>query len=232
MRIIRAAERFQADHGWLTSRFSFSFAEYYDRHNMQFGPLRVFNDDIVQPETGFGKHPHAEMEIVSYVISGELTHQDSTGNREVLRAGELQRMSAGTGVYHSEFNNSETQPVHFLQLWFLPDTSGLTPSYEQKGFLREAKIGNLLPVVSNQPDQDTLFIHQDLTIYLSILQSGMNLKYNAKPERRTYLFVIDGSLKVNQTETMHPGDAARIEDLSEFAFETDSEAEFMLIDLP
>lgn len=232
MRIIRAAERFQADHGWLTSRFSFSFAEYYDRHNMQFGPLRVFNDDIVQPETGFGKHPHAEMEIVSYVISGELAHQDSTGNREVLRAGELQRMSAGTGVYHSEFNNSETQPVHFLQLWFLPDTSGLTPSYEQKGFPREAKIGNLLPVVSNQPDQDTLFIHQDLTIYLSILQSGMNLKYNAEPGRRTYLFVIDGSLKVNQTETMHPGDAARIEDLSEFAFETDSEAEFMLIDLP
>jgi redox-sensitive bicupin YhaK (pirin superfamily) len=230
--IIRSEERFLADHGWLTSRFSFSFAEYYDRSNMRFGPLRVFNDDIVQPGTGFGKHPHSEMEIVTYVISGELTHEDSTGNREVLRSGELQRMSAGTGVYHSEFNHSEAEPVHLLQMWYLPDTAGLTPSYEQKGFPREAKIGRLLPVVSNQDYADTLYIHQDMTIYLSILQTGMQIEYKAAPGRRTYLFVIDGQLKVNESSVLLPGDAARIEELTDFVLASDTETEFMLIDLP
>lgn len=231
IRIIPSEERYIADHGWLTSRFSFSFAEYFDPNNMQFSALRVYNDDTVQPGTGFGKHPHSEMEIVSYVISGELAHEDSAGNRESLRAGELQRMSAGTGVWHSEFNGSDSEPVHFLQMWFLPDTKGLTPSYEQRHFPREAKLGKLLPVVSNQQSGDTLLIHQDLTIYLSILENGANLNYKAKEGRRTYVFVIDGTLKLNG-QVMKQGHSARIEDEIALSLAADPQAEFMLIDLP
>lgn len=231
IQIIRSNDRYLADHGWLKSRFSFSFAEYYDPNNMLFGPMRVLNDDTVQARKGFGKHPHSEMEIVSYVISGELTHEDTTGNREVLRAGELQRMSAGTGLYHSEFNGSD-QPVHFLQMWFLPDTKGLKPSYEQKGFAREDKIGRLLPVVSNNQDGDNLFIHQYMTIYLSMLDAGTEIAHEVKPGRRVHLFVIDGQLTLNGTEKMEPGDAARIEDVTKLSFSTDSNVEFMLIDLP
>ncbi|WP_018130806.1 pirin family protein [Effusibacillus pohliae] len=232
IRIIRSDERYLAEHGWLTSRFSFSFAEYYDPKNIRFGPMRVLNDDIIQPDSGFGMHPHSEMEIVTYMISGELLHQDSAGNREVLRAGELQRMSAGTGIYHSETNPSAEQPAHLLQMWFLPDTPRLTPSYEQKGFPREAKINKLLPVVSNRNYDGNLHIHQDMTIYLSILEAGRQIAYQTEAGRRTHLFVIDGQLTLNGKEKMDPGDAARIEGETELALAADSGAEFMLIDLP
>ncbi|MFC4770030.1 pirin family protein [Effusibacillus consociatus] len=232
IRIIRSNERYLAEHGWLTSRFSFSFAEYYDPNNRLFGPMRVLNDDIIQPETGFGMHPHAEMEIVTYMISGELMHEDSAGNREILRAGELQRMSAGTGIYHSEVNPSTDTPAHLLQMWFLPDTKGLTPSYEQKGFPREAKIGRLLPVVSNRKFEGNLHIHQDMTIYLSVLEAGTNLSHQSEEGRRTHLFVIDGELTLNGSEKMSQGDAARIENMTDLSFATESSAEFMLIDLP
>lgn len=232
IRMIRSNERYLSQHDWLTSRFSFSFAEYHDPNNRLFGPMRVLNDDIVQPDNGFGMHPHAEMEIVTYMISGELQHQDSAGHREVLRPGELQRMSAGTGVYHSEINPSKDTPAHLLQMWFLPDTRGLTPSYEQKGFPREAKIGKLLPVVSNRNYDGNLHIHQDMTIYLSILEPGKELAYSTEAGRRTHLFVIDGTLTLNGTETMSQGDAARIENETDLRFAAESEAEFMLIDLP
>lgn len=232
IRIIRSDERYLAEHGWLTSRFSFSFAEYYDPDNRLFGPMRVLNDDIIQPGAGFGMHPHAEMEIVTYVISGELLHEDSAGHREILRAGELQRMSAGTGIYHSEVNPSTARPTRLLQMWFLPDTRGLTPSYEQKGFPREAKIGNLLPVVSNRTYDGNLHIHQDMTLYLSVLEAGADISYRTQAGRRTHLLVIDGSLLLNGGEKMAPGDAARIEGVTDFAFATETGAEFMLIDLP
>ncbi|GAX91153.1 pirin family protein [Effusibacillus lacus] len=231
IRIIRSNERYLAEHGWLTSRFSFSFAEYYDPANLSFGPMRVQNDDIIQPGTGFGMHPHKEMEIVTYVISGQLQHEDSTGNREVLRAGELQRMSAGTGIFHSEVNPSAEEPVHLLQMWFLPETRGLTPSYEQKGFDREARIDKLLPVVSNRQYDGNLHIHQDMTIYLSTLQAGSEINYTTQTDRRTHLFVIDGSLTLNG-DKMAQGDAARIQQVADLHLATGTGAEFMLIDLP
>ncbi|TCP58285.1 hypothetical protein EV586_102739 [Tumebacillus sp. BK434] len=227
-----ATSRYTADHGWLQSNFSFSFAEYYDPDNRLFGPLRVFNDDVVQPGNGFGEHPHQEMEIVSIVLRGQLQHRDSMGNTEVLRPGEIQRMTAGTGIVHSEFNPSETEDLSFLQLWFLPSIRGLEPSYEQLAYDQEALINQLLPVVSSQPSSERVArIHQDLTLYLSKLETGKSLSFEQESGRYLYVFVIEGSLTLNG-ETLHTRDAARITDVTQLEIASDSGAHFMLIDLP
>lgn len=227
-----AASRFSADHGWLKSNFSFSFADYRDPDNMNFGPLRVFNDDVVSPSKGFGSHPHKEMEIVSVVLNGQLQHQDNTGNKEVLRRGEVQRMTAGTGIVHSEMNPSADEPVNFLQLWFLPDTPGLAPSYEQAAYDQTALKNRLLPVVSNKTHTDkTVSIHQDLTLYLSELDAGQTLSFRQEPGRRIYIFVMEGDVVLNG-EHLGRRDAARISQLESLSITTSAGASFMLIDLP
>ncbi len=228
-----ASGRFSADHGWLQSNFSFSFAEYRDPDNMHFGPLRVFNDDFVAPLKGFGSHPHKEMEIVSVVLKGELQHQDSTGNREVLRRGEVQRMTAGTGIVHSEMNPSAEEEANFLQLWFMPGEQGLQPSYEQIAYDLSAMKNRLLPVVSNTTHADkTAFIHQDLTLYLSELEAGQALTFRQEAGRRIYLFVIEGDLTLNEEQPLGKRDAARISGEEELSLQTAAGASFMLIDLP
>lgn len=230
--IYPAESRYTADHGWLLSRFSFSFAQYFDPDNMQFGPLRVFNDDIVQPQKGFGSHPHQEMEIVSVVLKGKLQHKDSVGHTVTTGFGEVQRMSAGTGIVHSEMNPSDSQEVNFLQLWFLPDTKGLTPSYEHTSYDVRKMKNALLPIVSKSgADQQVAYIHQDLTMYLSDLDPGRSLTFSQRADRRTYLFVIKGNLEVN-AHGLKERDSARIENETKLHLATESGAMFMLIDLP
>ncbi|GEN32589.1 pirin family protein [Aneurinibacillus danicus] len=232
--IYPAASRYSTNHGWLQSNFSFSFAEYYDPNNLQFGPLRVFNDDIVQPGTGFGSHPHREMEIVSIVLQGQLKHQDSTGNSEVLVPGEIQRMTAGTGIVHSEFNPSDTEDVNFLQLWFLPDEKGLKPSYEQFAYDQEALKNNLLPIVSKRQtgEHRVAHIHQDLTLYLSRLDADKTITFTQPEGRRIYVFVMEGELELNGEKVLQKRDAARINETPTLEVKAKNDTHFMLIDLP
>lgn len=230
--IYKAEERYTADHGWLKSNFSFSFAEYYDPKNMQFGPMRVLNDDIVQPLRGFGAHPHREMEIVSIVLKGQLKHEDSTGQSAITTFGGVQRMSAGTGVIHSEVNPSSSEEVNFLQLWFMPEQYGLTPSYEKTEFNVDEMKNHLLPIVSKQSGENIALIHQDLTIYLSDLDGEGELIIQQEQNRRMFFFVIEGDVELNQEQKLNRRDSARITDISELRIKAKSNVRFMLIDLP
>jgi len=233
--IYPSESRYQANHGWLRSNFSFSFAEYYDPNNLHFGPMRVLNDDVVQPNRGFGAHPHQEMEIVSIVLKGQLMHEDSTGHSATTTFGGVQRMTAGTGVMHSEMNPSSTEEVQFLQLWFLPESRGLTPSYEKTTFDIEKLKNRLLPVVSKaQASEQVADIHQDLTIYLSDLEAGQSLEFRTNADRRIFVFVIEGelNLKGDSEATLHKRDSARITALAELQLHAASDTRFMLIDLP
>jgi len=198
-KIIRAGERYFSDHGWLKSCWLFSFADYYDPDNVQFGALRVFNDDIVAPQSGFPTHPHREMEIITLVLDGAITHEDSMGNRTVVKAGEVQRMSAGTGVRHSEFN-LEDKPVHLYQIWIVPGTPRLPPSYAQKHFAPELWRNRLLPVASGQGLPDTVTFHTDATIYRSDLDAGQKIDYAAGAGRAVFIYLLHGRLSVNGEE--------------------------------
>lgn len=233
IKIYPAESRFTANHGWLKSSHSFSFAEYYDPNNMNFGPLRVLNDDFVAAGNGFGAHPHRDMEIVSIVLKGELKHEDNMGNSEIVRAGEVQRMTAGTGIIHSEYNPSHSEEVNFLQLWFLPEQSGLTPSYEQKAYDRNTLKNQFLPVVSNRvQDKNVVFIHQDLTLYLSELDKKNTLIFNQEKDRKIFLFVIEGNITFNEQSQLKKRDSVRITDVTNLKIEANSNTKFMLIDLP
>ncbi|RJS60285.1 pirin family protein [Bacillus sp. PK3_68] len=231
--IYPASSRHTADHGWLKSHFSFSFAEYYNPENMNFGPMRVLNDDIVKPHRGFGAHPHREMEIVSIVLSGYLKHEDSAGHTATTTFGGVQRMSAGTGVIHSEVNPSSDEDVNFLQLWFEPKENGLTPSYEQTNFDVDQLKNQLLPIVSQEPiSEQTAYIHQDLTVYLSDLEKGQELTFTQKEGRRIFLFVIEGKVMINAEAVLHQRDSARITETGTLQIIAESDSRFMLIDLP
>lgn len=233
IKVYKAEDRYEANHGWLRSKFSFSFAEYYNPTNLQFGPMRVLNDDIVQPTYGFGMHPHREMEIVSIVLKGYLQHEDTAGHRSKTTFGEIQRMTAGTGVYHSEMNPSQTEEVNFLQLWFLPDQAGLTPSYEKTTYSIDNMKNHLLPVVTKHPKEDGIaHINQDLTIYLSTLEAKKEITFKQAPGRKVFLFVMDGTLTINHTETLENRDSARITETPSLTLTTNEQATFMLIDLP
>ena len=194
MQIIKAEDRFHLESDWLSAYWLFSFDRYYDPNNMTFGPLRVFNHDTVAGGGGFPTHPHREMEIVTYVLEGALRHKDSTGGAGLIRAGEVQRMTAGTGVAHSEFNFSEEAPVKLLQMWVLPERDGLTPSYEQKRFTSEQRAGMLLPIASGQGAPGAVKIHQDATFYVSRLRSGDRVAHELKPGRRAFFYVIEGEV--------------------------------------
>jgi redox-sensitive bicupin YhaK (pirin superfamily) len=182
----RSNERGHADHGWLNSYHSFSFADYYDPSHVQFGPLRVINEDRVAPGAGFGAHSHRDMEILSYVLEGELAHEDSTGTSSVIRPGDVQRMSAGRHVQHSEFNNSKSQPVHFLQVWILPNVMGIAPEYEEKHFGVDEKRGRLRLIAAPNGDDGSLRIHQDARVYAGLFDGPERAELTVGAGRRVY----------------------------------------------
>ncbi|MFP3390004.1 pirin family protein [Brevibacillus sp. SIMBA_040] len=224
--------RYSVDLGWLRSHLSFSFGEYFDENNTGFSVMRVCNDDEVAGGKGFGPHPHSDMEIVTVVLRGAIKHEDNLGNVEVTSAGEVQRMSAGSGIIHAEYNASETDDLNFLQLWFMPSERGLTPSFETKRYDAEGLQNQLLPVVSPEGGEKIAAIHQDMTIYLSRLEPATTVSFSQKAGRRTFLFVIEGSLSVNE-QAMGTRDSARIEAETSLTITAAEEAAFfMLIDLP
>jgi len=231
MQVIKSNERHFQDAGWLQTYWHFSFSDYYDPKNINFGTLRVFNDDVVQPGGGFGMHPHRDMEIITYVLDGQLEHQDHLGNRGVVHPGEVQVMSAGKGIMHSEYNHSKESPVHLMQIWIMPRHQGSKPRWEQKQFTPEQRAGKLLPVVSSGDVPGTLTIDQDASIYVSSLKAGQQLNHRIGKNRRAYLFVIDGELTLND-QKLSTGDQARITDADELSLQADKSSELILLDLP
>ncbi len=233
MMSVRPAEaRGRANLGWLDSRHSFSLGHYYDPKQMGFGPLRVINEDRVSPGGGFETHGHRDMEIVSYVLEGALEHRDSLGTGSVIRPGDVQRMSAGTGVQHSEFNHSQTAPVHFLQIWLLPDREGLAPSYEQKNFAASEKQGKLRLIVSPDGRDGSLTIHQDAAIYAALLKDGDEVAYALKPGRKAWLQIVQGSLDLN-AQWLRTGDGMAVNDTATLTLAAHSDnTEILLFDLP
>jgi redox-sensitive bicupin YhaK (pirin superfamily) len=229
--IRRSAERGFADHGWLKSFHTFSFADYFDPEHVEFGPLRVINEDRVQAGAGFGTHSHRDMEIVSYVLSGELAHKDSMGNGSVIKPGDVQRMSAGTGVRHSEFNPSSHEPVHFLQIWIQPAERNIEPSYEEKRFAADEKRGRLRLIVSPDRADGSLLIHQDARIYAGVFDRDERAELKVAHGRRIYLHVARGALTANGS-TLEAGDALRISDGSVLVLSQARDAEVLVFDLP
>jgi quercetin 2,3-dioxygenase len=231
--VITSEQRYHADFGWLDTRWHFSFGDYYDHRNTNWGPLRVFNDDIVHGGGGFPSHPHRDMEIITYMIDGELRHTDSIGNSDVLRGGEVQVMSAGTGIMHSEFNNSKTTPLRLLQIWIEPRTRGAKPRWEQRQFKPQQRVNTLFPVVSpggNVPG--TLAIDQDAVVYVSSLTAGQQVAHETSHSaRHAYLFIINGQVTLNG-RTLHAGDQARIRDESNLEIRAEKDSELILLDLP
>jgi hypothetical protein len=228
--IRKSHERGTGRHGWLTTHHTFSFANYYDPKNMGFRSLRVINEDTVAPGQGFGAHSHDNMEIVSIVMQGALAHRDSTGGEGVLRRGEVQRMSAGSGVVHSEFNGSKSEPVHFFQIWVVPDETGIAPGYEQKLFPDDERRNRLRLVASPGAEEGALKIHQDARLYSSILEAGQRVEHRLEPGRGAWIQVASGSVEVNG-KTLEQGDGAAIEDESSVTIAATANAEFLLFDL-
>ncbi|MDQ3919153.1 MAG: pirin family protein [Acidobacteriota bacterium] len=226
----RAAERGGGDHGWLDTRHTFSFSDYYDPQYMGFRTLRVINEDTVAPGTGFGTHGHRDMEILSYVVSGGLAHRDSTGNAEVLRPHEWQRMSAGTGVRHSEMNASRTEPVHFYQIWILPEEENIRPGYEQKLFAPEGKTNRLRLVASRDGSDGSLKIHQDVRVYNCLLPSGGEVGHVLGEERHAWVQVVRGAVSVNGTP-LGEGDGAAVSGEAALDMKAEGESEIILFDL-
>jgi len=226
-----AGDRGHANHGWLDTFHTFSFASYYDPAQMGWGDLRVINEDRVQPGMGFGMHGHNDMEIITYILGGALQHKDSMGNSAVIRPGEVQRMSAGTGVLHSEFNPSQTEPVHLLQIWIEPNVTGIQPGYEQKFFAPEEKRGRLRLVASSDGREGSVTIHQDAAVYVTVLEPGETVAHPLASGRRAYVQVARGAVTVNG-QRLQAGDGARIKDEVEIALAgAEESAEVLLFDL-
>ena len=231
LEIRRAAERGHAQHGWLDSWHSFSFADYYDPAQMGFGALRVINEDRIQPGTGFGTHGHRDMEIISYVLEGALGHKDSMGTGSTIVPGDVQRMSAGTGVRHSEFNHSKTGVTHFLQIWIEPNVRGIAPGYEQKHFDAASKRGRLRLVASPDGAEGSVTIHQDARVYAGLFDGVERAAPALAPGRKAYLHVVRGSLVANGIP-LEAGDALKASGVAEVALEKGEGAEVLLFDLP
>jgi redox-sensitive bicupin YhaK (pirin superfamily) len=230
-KIRRSAERGQADHGWLKSFHTFAFADYQDPQHVEFGPLRVINEDRVQAGKGFGTHAHRDMEIISYVLSGELAHQDSMGNGSTIHPGDVQLMSAGTGVRHSEFNPSTTEQVHFLQIWIQPAAQGITPGYQEKRFPAEEKRGTLRLIASPDRALGSLLIHQDARVYAGLFDAAERATLALAPARRAFVHVARGAVTVNG-EALETGDALKITDSRTLTVEQGRDAEVLVFDLP
>ena len=231
LQIRRSEERGQASHGWLNSRHSFSFANYRDPAHTGFGPLLVINEDRVAPAQGFGSHGHSDMEIISYVLEGALEHKDSMGTGSVLHYGDVQRMSAGSGVRHSEFNHSAGAELHFLQIWIEPNVRGIAPGYEEKHFPPASKHNRLCLVASGDGRQGSVLIHQDASIYASILDQEQGLEYPLAPGRSAYVHLIRGSLLVNDI-ALKAGDALKMTAQGMVTLAQGEGAEVLLFDLP
>ena len=225
-----SGERGYADHGWLKSFHSFSFAGYHDPAHMGFGNLRVINEDRVAAGRGFGTHSHQNMEIISYVLSGELAHKDSMGNVKGIPPGDVQRMSAGSGVQHSEFNHAEGQTTHFLQIWILPNVTGIAPGYEQKTFSEAEKRGALRLVASNDGAQGSVLIHADARLYAGLLDGGESAVLALDPKRKAYVHLVRGQLEVNG-QMLHTGDAALLQAEDRLSLAHGQAAEVLVFDL-
>lgn len=226
----KAEDRGHANHGWLNSYHSFSFANYYDPQHMGFRSLRVINEDMIAAGAGFPTHPHRDMEIITYVVSGAVAHKDSIGNTETIGTGGIQRFSAGTGITHSEFNPSRTESLHLLQIWILPEQQGITPSYEQKEFPAETKRGQWRPLANREATEGAAKLHQDATLYATILEPGERLTYTLKADRHAWVQIVQGTVTLNGT-LLDKGDAAAVSQETELAFEASTDAEILLFDL-
>lgn len=226
----KANERGHADHGWLNSYFTFSFNTYYDKNHMGFRSLRVINDDIVQPGKGFGTHPHKDMEIITYVLDGALEHKDNMGNGSVIRPGDVQRMSAGSGITHSEFNPSETEPVHLLQIWIKPKEKGISPGYEQASFNRQQKLGKLLLIASPDGRDGSVTIHQDANIYATVLENNMSLTISISMGRHLWIHVARGDARLGD-QLLSAGDGLKITEEPEILLKGVNDAEILIFDL-
>ncbi len=228
--IRRSNERGYADHGWLKSFHTFSFAEYNDPNHVQFGALRVINEDRVAEGAGFGTHAHRDMEIISYVLDGELAHSDSTGTNSVIRVGDVQRMSAGSGVRHSEFNNSKSQPVHFLQIWILPNAFGIAPEYEQKHFAPHEKRGRLRLIASENGADGSVRIHQDARLYAGFFNDQERATLELEQQRRVYVHVVRGMIAANG-HALAAGDGLKLTDVESLHLIEGVDAEVIVFDL-
>jgi len=231
IKLRRSADRGHADHGWLNARHTFSFAEYVDPAYMGYSVLRVINDDVIAPGMGFGTHPHRNMEIVTYILEGALRHEDSMGNGSVIQAGDVQYMSAGRGVHHSEFNASASAPVHLLQIWITPAQTGLQPQYGQQTILREEKQGRWRCIVSPDGREGSIAIRQDALILATQLDGDQRLEYTLHSERRGYVQVARGAVSLNGIP-LGAGDGAFIEHETQLTFSDARDAEVLLFDLP
>jgi redox-sensitive bicupin YhaK (pirin superfamily) len=231
LQVRRSANRGHANHGWLESYHSFSFAEYFDRNHMHFSVLRVINDDIIAADRGFGMHPHRDMEILTYMLDGELRHRDSIGNGSVIKSGDVQRMSAGSGIVHSEFNASSETSAHLLQIWIMPDTLNLTPSYEERHFTREEKLNRLCLIAAKNPDNGALKVEQDLQLYASIVEVDKTLSYSLKEKRSAYLHIVRGNVEI-VGQHYASGDAIMLNDAQLLNIKATNETEMLLFDLP
>ena len=231
MQVRRSGERGYADHGWLRSFHSFSFADYYDPEHMGFGPLRVINEDRVRPGSGFGTHGHRDMEIISYVLEGALAHKDSAGNGSTIVPGDVQRMSAGRGVQHSEFNHEKTGETHFLQIWIEPDVRGIAPEYEQKHIPAQEKRGRLRLIASPDGADGSLRIHQDAQIYAALIDGKEQAVHGLRPGRRAYVHVARGKVNANGL-ALDAGDAIQASGVERIELVAGEAAEVLLFDLP
>jgi quercetin 2,3-dioxygenase len=228
---VRKSEaRGHANHGWLDSYHTFSFANYYDPNQMNFRSLRVINEDVINPGKGFGTHGHRDMEIITYVLEGALEHKDSLGTGAVIKPGEVQRMSAGTGIQHSEFNHSQTDPVHLLQIWLLPDTNGLPPSYEQRDFPLAERHGKLRLVAARDAREGAVKVHQDVDLYAAILDENSRVSHALQVNRHAWVQVARGAVLLNSL-ALEKGDGATVSDESELVIEVTEDAEILLFDL-
>ena len=228
--IRKANERGHVNHGWLDTYFTFSFAEYHDPKHVRFGTLRVINDDTIAPGGGFGTHPHNDMEIITYVLEGALEHKDSMGATGVIHAGEIQKMTAGSGITHSEYNHSKTDPIHLLQIWIFPSEKGLEPSYEEKSFSDENKRGRLCPIVSPDRREGSLEIHQDAVVYASILGKDETVEHVIEPGRRVWIHVARGQVRLNDID-MDGGDGAAVTGEPRIVLTGKNHGEILVFDL-
>jgi redox-sensitive bicupin YhaK (pirin superfamily) len=230
IQIIPSEKRHFSDFGWLQTYWLFSFSDYFDKENTHHGSLRVFNDDIVLPQTGFNTHPHEEMEIVSIVLDGEMEHQDTMGNKTIIRKNDVQRMTAGTGLQHSEWNYGET-PVKFMQIWILPDKTGLQPSYDQKSSSPEQWQNNLYLLASENGSKDVVSLNTDAKLYRSILHKGKTISFQTGKDRNLFIYIIEGNIKLNG-HSLNTRDQARISKEDSLQLTTDECADFVLVDIP
>jgi redox-sensitive bicupin YhaK (pirin superfamily) len=228
--IRKSDERGFADHGWLKTRHTFSFAEYHDRRFMGFRTLRVINDDRVAPAAGFPTHPHRDMEIVSYIVEGALEHRDSMGNGSVIRPGDVQRMTAGTGVTHSEFNPSKAEEMRLLQIWVVPSERGLVPGYDQRHFPEDERRGRLRLIVSGDPREGSIRMRQDADIYAGLLAPGDNVIHELAPDRGAWVQVVRGRIRLGDTQ-LDEGDGAAVEDERSIDITGEEDAEILVFDL-